>query len=274
MHKKFFLLMFCLCFSILGFICSELKAEIIENTTNVEDNINSVQAGTKEDTFSKPNETINYYKNKIGDIDNTLIVLTGKYQNLEDRFIQSEKNFDRVTDNQKDIFNKMLCWLLAITAALLAGAWFNNFIFIRSTVKSAKEDLRKEFADKIRELNSEIRSYNEESFEKQEKQYSTKFTELEAKIYNAVGRIYEDRFPRVSAIWYARGLQEFLQCGFKESWIKLQINLIKENLAKVVEKIRDPELIAELQGIIETIPDEQYKAEKEELKKIFKEKLG
>jgi hypothetical protein len=200
--------------------------------------------------------------------------LENKISILEDKFIQYDKNFDRIVNNQRDVFSTAIFVVLAITAALLGAGWFNNNYLIKHNINKATDDLRKEFANKIKEVNLEIKEFTETRFKKIENDYSCRFAELEALNNNAVGRIYQQSDHFTSALWYARGLRESVKCKIlDDDWIKLQIKNVSSQLEKS-ESINKPEWIAELFDIIKIIPEEKFKSEKESLQKILKDKIG
>jgi len=201
-------------------------------------------------------------------------MLEGKIINLEKDFSLVDKSFERIINNQKDIFSTMIYFLIGITTILLSVNWFNNRYFIRDTTNKAREELRREFAVKINEINLKIKESNEAKIKIIEEKHELKFKKLEGWNYNAIGRIYEiAKSNYSSAVWFARGLECFIEGqSSDEAWIKLQIVNVSQNL-KLTASITDPDDIVEIQKIINKIPEEKYKEEKADLQGIFSEKI-
>jgi len=266
--KSMLIISICCCFFLTSFSLVKAEDKTESKLTSVANNIpsdnpsNNKIAAERDDYVASLKE--------IRDIQNSEVLLRNKIASVEEKIVLTDNNFNRIANSQKDILTTMLYWVIAIMTALLGASWLNNTIIIRITVKKAKEDIQKEFAAKINVLSDNIKETTEGKFKIIEDKHSCNFLRLEGFVFNAIGRVYEEtKNHDLGALWFARGLGKFMECGTSsDKWLKLQINRITFNL-KSSFLFNDPEWIKDVQEVIEAIPEDKFKSEKESLQEIF-----
>jgi hypothetical protein len=212
-------------------------------------------------------------ENAVSQLKGQVTTIEAHMQNTDLRFESYDKDFDRVVRSQSDAYNRTLNFLLVLVTTIIALSAFNNWYLIRHEIKMAKNELRNELAAKIKEVTHKIEDSSKTTFNKIEDEHARKFNELEAKIYDALGRIYQEAESfDTAALWYARGLELFLDSGSPEGWVASRINVLARCLEES-ESIVEPKYISELYGIIEAIPGGKFKDGKERLIKALQAKI-
>lgn len=199
-----------------------------------------------------------------------------KIEILEQKIESVDRDIDRILQSSQHMWGNILTAVLAIMAILLGGSIFNTFFYVRSHLKKSEESLRNETAEKLTEIRNEFKINTDDKFNKLQEGYVTKFNKLEGKIYDAIGRVYQDSLPEVGAIWFARCIDKCMGSDISEELSKsleIRMGWIVECFKKA-SKLRNPEHIAELQKIISNVDEKKYKTQKEEMKKALEENIN
>ena len=220
-----------------------------------------------------------------------ITLLQNKVGALEQKFIVVDKDFDRILQTSQHIWANILTAVLAITAVLLGGSLFNTFFYVRTKTNKTEESLKNEIAGKVKEIKKEfedtvnvgfnkLKEEVDTKFNKLKGEYDTRFDTLEAGIFDAIGRTYENNSPEVGAIWFARCIDVYMDSQKfpnlnkqTDEWIRIRMLWVAEYLKRGA-KLLNPEHIAELQTVISKIDGNKYKAEKEEIQKVLQENIN
>lgn len=198
-----------------------------------------------------------------------------KLAELENRFLLAGKNYDCILQAQASMYNWSIMALVGLAGLLVAAIAYINFKYAGKQIKDELQKNRKLLADTMKSITNELTVANEKKLSILEKSHDMRFSYLEASIYNAIARIYEDTLPEVSAMWYARGLKKYIDANSSpDDWIRQQITNVTDELKKETKYMHlTAENISELNEMSSKIDSGKFDKEKKDFEQALNNRI-
>lgn len=181
----------------------------------------------------------------------------------------ADKNFDSERQNYNvnvAVMGVIVTFLLGIMGAT---SWYNLRI-AREDFQEELDKSRKKLAEDVNTTTQKVIVSSDEKLDALEKNFEKQFLFMNAYNNDALGRIYETKFPNVSSLWFLRAVDNYIKGGgMVDDWVSNRLDWIidnskKPNLLDIPEEVKE-----EMEVILKKLTSPKIEVKVKEIKDLL-----